>query len=728
LQAPYTTAYQYDFLDRTTFINYPQDPASGVAIRSCYGYNSFGLVESVSVNMDQSGSGCSSKTIVNSVSYNEFTQITELVRGNGITTRYEYDIKGRVSVMRTYSGSGATELVATAYTYDRKNNIQTKVSQPTAAAVGSGYVGYNTELEYDYDGLNRLVHARGRTYEAAVASGQTLHTFEHGYGYALNGNLTTRQFFDYTSHNQTDQWNYSYQNHKVSSITSSAYGGARFSLTYNAAGNTTVKSDMLAKLPSGPGTGPVVKNMAYDSYNRIISVSSTPGPSVTGAETVGTYQYDDQGFRVRKISKQHIDGVTRTYELEYPCKYFGVERQKDTTGNIISNTTYAVNNIFLDGVRIAAVVPTGHARYFHTDQVDSVHVVTNDTGAAINRTEYLPFGETWFTEGEKAYAPKFNSQELDKESGLYFFNARHQDPELGRFETADTIIDGEDDTQGWNRYSYVQNNPVMYKDPTGHKAAGGMGKGGGKLGGTSGGKSAGKSPSSGLKSKPVILNGDGTVGPKAQTSGILSSVLDSMATGGKMLLSSPKWALEWIIGDNYGQAWGEFFGGRSATTMTGDKFWKVPESLSIGIRDVFKQVKTDAPDAAANGMHAWHAGSNAMAVEKLGILGIPALLIYGIGHETPADWRAFKTEYNNQGAVNQFLDSTTDIVANVFGMALGVFLPDSISVKAGIKLGNYIPGPGDPAREVGGEHKPYTGDPTDNWGPYTESQNEKKKK
>lgn len=476
LQNAYTTAYQYDLLDRTTFINYPQDPASGVALRSCYTYNSFGLVESVRVNMDQSGSSCSAKTIVNSVSYNEFTQITEFVRGNGIATRYDYDIKGRVSAMRTYSGGGATELVTTAYTYDRKNNIQTKVSQPTAAAVGSGYVQYNTELEYDYDGLNRLVRARGRTFDAG-ASGQNQHTFSHGYGYALNGNLTARQFYDYTTQNLTDQWNYSYTNHQVDSITSSAAGGTRFQLSYNAAGATTRKSDTAGKFSNGSGTGLVVKDMTYDSYNRIIQVKESPGPMGAANETVGTYDYDDQGFRVRKTSKQFIApdasgpgaGTTRIYELEYPCKYFGVERQKDASGNVITNTTYAVNNIFLDGVRIAAVVPTGHARYFHTDQVDSVHVVTNDLGAAINRTEYLPFGETWFQEGEKAYAPKFNSQELDKESGLYFFNARHQDPQIGRFETADTVIDGEYSTQGWNRYAYVHNNPVKYKDPTGHR-------------------------------------------------------------------------------------------------------------------------------------------------------------------------------------------------------------------------------------------------------------------
>jgi RHS repeat-associated protein len=81
----------------------------------------------------------------------------------------------------------------------------------------------------------------------------------------------------------------------------------------------------------------------------------------------------------------------------------------------------------------------------------------------------LPFGETWITEGDKKNAPKYNSQELDRESGYYFYNARHYDPEIGRFVTADTVIDGEYDTQGWNRYSYVKGNPIRYKDPTGHE-------------------------------------------------------------------------------------------------------------------------------------------------------------------------------------------------------------------------------------------------------------------
>ena len=113
-------------------------------------------------------------------------------------------------------------------------------------------------------------------------------------------------------------------------------------------------------------------------------------------------------------------------------------------------------------------MPNGECRYFLTDQVDSVNVVLNDKGDAVTRTEYKPYGETWVQEGDKTNRPKFNSQELDPETGYYFYNARYYEAEIGRFITADNVIDGEYSTQGWNRFSYVKNNPVRYKDPSGH--------------------------------------------------------------------------------------------------------------------------------------------------------------------------------------------------------------------------------------------------------------------
>ena len=59
-------------------------------------------------------------------------------------------------------------------------------------------------------------------------------------------------------------------------------------------------------------------------------------------------------------------------------------------------------------------------------------------------------------------------RETPSVTGLYFYNARYYDGEIGRFVTADNVIDGQYDTQGWNRYAYVKNNPVLYKDPSGN--------------------------------------------------------------------------------------------------------------------------------------------------------------------------------------------------------------------------------------------------------------------
>ncbi len=209
----------------------------------------------------------------------------------------------------------------------------------------------------------------------------------------------------------------------------------------------------------------VLFQMEYDSYNRIRKVTNPD----KNDELAGQYWYDDQGFRVRKIARRDSGLEQRLVEVLYPSMYFGVERQKTPEGDPIPDTGYAVNNIYLGGVRIAAVIPSGDAQYYLTDQVDSVKVVVDDDGKPVSRMEYLPYGETWFEEGNTNNAPKYNSQELDKETGFYFYNARHYDPQVSRFVTADTVVPRENDTQSWNRFSYCVNNPIILKDPSGHE-------------------------------------------------------------------------------------------------------------------------------------------------------------------------------------------------------------------------------------------------------------------
>ena len=52
--------------------------------------------------------------------------------------------------------------------------------------------------------------------------------------------------------------------------------------------------------------------------------------------------------------------------------------------------------------------------------------------------------------------------------GLIYMNARFYSPAVGRFASAEIIIPDPGSSQGFNRYSYVENRPVNFNDPTGH--------------------------------------------------------------------------------------------------------------------------------------------------------------------------------------------------------------------------------------------------------------------
>ncbi len=51
--------------------------------------------------------------------------------------------------------------------------------------------------------------------------------------------------------------------------------------------------------------------------------------------------------------------------------------------------------------------------------------------------------------------------------GLMYYRARWLDPQLGRFVQADSIVPG--GVQGLDRYAYVNNNPMRFTDPSGHR-------------------------------------------------------------------------------------------------------------------------------------------------------------------------------------------------------------------------------------------------------------------
>jgi RHS repeat-associated protein len=135
-----------------------------------------------------------------------------------------------------------------------------------------------------------------------------------------------------------------------------------------------------------------------------------------------------------------------------------------------------------DSGTVANISDATYTYYHHGDHLGSSHVITegNSTGGKhsglkynqgdlIQRYEYAPYGqETYVLNPNLEFDPSYTGQTYDADSGLYYYNARYYNPELGRFIQADTVVPDATNLQAHNRYTYTVNNPLRYVDPSGH--------------------------------------------------------------------------------------------------------------------------------------------------------------------------------------------------------------------------------------------------------------------
>ena len=115
--------------------------------------------------------------------------------------------------------------------------------------------------------------------------------------------------------------------------------------------------------------------------------------------------------------------------------------------------------------------PNGTVTWLHSDHLNSASVATDANGNKVagSDTRYMPFGEqrTGFVGAGLPTDRRFGGH-VNVGSGLVDMNARFYLPGLGRFVSADTVVPGAGSPQGFNRYSFVLNKPMILVDPTGH--------------------------------------------------------------------------------------------------------------------------------------------------------------------------------------------------------------------------------------------------------------------
>ncbi len=125
---------------------------------------------------------------------------------------------------------------------------------------------------------------------------------------------------------------------------------------------------------------------------------------------------------------------------------------------------------------------SGSYCFIHKDYLGSVLAISNETGKILERRHYDAWGN--FTHLQIGFQPVitekylideyqlvldrgYTGHEYFPEVGIIHMNGRLYDPLLRRFLSADENIQDPFNTQNYNRYGYVLNNPLMYTDPSG---------------------------------------------------------------------------------------------------------------------------------------------------------------------------------------------------------------------------------------------------------------------
>lgn len=153
--------------------------------------------------------------------------------------------------------------------------------------------------------------------------------------------------------------------------------------------------------------------------------------------------------------------------------------EKVTRGATVEHVHYIRGGGDVVAIQKKTVGGSTETRYLHRDHLGSVVAATDYQGTVLERYSFDPWGKrrdpaSWVTPapGTFSYDPAFNDRgftghEHIDHLGLVNMNGRVYDPEIGRFLSADPFVQFPQSTQGYNRYTYVGNNPLSYTDPSG---------------------------------------------------------------------------------------------------------------------------------------------------------------------------------------------------------------------------------------------------------------------
>lgn len=458
--------------------------------------------------------GLTDKSI--NISYNDKGLVTEKYgtsNGKNYASKVVYDLYGRV-LESTENSNGRT--------YSKKDIVydnKSRVSSYTHSLTSSG-VTTTTQLENVYEVWSgqlyqvkdkisgrvlwklQEVNAKGQVLSTRIGAVDVTNTFDDnnfltetqhnsskgllfGSQYSFDaiknelkertrqGNFTKNEVFTYDDNNRLIQWT----NPKTGNISFNKYdlqgritendqvGTIQFGDTtklYQPTGaklNTTGKQNYL---------NAQIQRVIYNENNDPLYIQGKKGDvrfeyGLSGARQVATFGAKATGA-IDDLAVSSWEGVFTKYYSEDGS--FEVVRNNSTGEEkhilYIGGTPYESNVVYLKDFTQSS----GSYRFLHKDYLGSILAISDDEGNLLEEAHFDAWGQ--LVAGSISLLDRgYTSHEHFDDVGIIHMNGRLYDPLLRRFLNADENIQDPNNTQNYNKYSYVLNNPMMYNDPSG---------------------------------------------------------------------------------------------------------------------------------------------------------------------------------------------------------------------------------------------------------------------
>lgn len=399
---------------------------NGTAVGSCWGiqnhYNTYGYLEK-QVEA-RNGASDNAKTYYQVTTMDALGNVTHFNQSDNLTSSIKSfnQANGFISSISTVSNGVAIQ--SNTYTFDGLGNLRSRTNN----TLKTGTLGQSET--FDYDDVNRLTD---------------INNIEK-VRYAANGNILWKH----------DVGSYCYnaaRPHAISGLGSE--NCTTQSYLYDANGNMT----------SGKG-----RTIDYSHFDKPVSIVNSQGST--------TFSYGTDRMRFKRVTTEVVDNKSVTTTTYYIGNVEVVSKSNSSVITTRRNLPGAIELRRSNGTR--------EISYLHKDHLGSIDTISDANGdikqklyfdawgrkQVIDTGNYVStlsvFSSLTLTQLLDITPRGFTGHESVDHADIIHMNGRIYDPTLGRFLQADPHIQAPKNSQSYNRYSYVLNNPMSMADPSGY--------------------------------------------------------------------------------------------------------------------------------------------------------------------------------------------------------------------------------------------------------------------